>query len=264
MKKIFSVVLLFIAFSSPAQKWIAEVSPGIMIYRGDLTGKGASFKNLKPGIYLNLKYDGGYLMNLRGGVGWGMLGADDKNNSDPTLSVRNLNFKTHLFEINAIAEFNIVDPDYYTSYPYLFGGIGLFYFNPYTFDKQNKKTFLHPLSTEGQGLTEFPDRKKYSLTQFCIPFGAGWKWKTKNDAEISFEFGYRFTFTDYLDDVSKTYVDLEVLAAVKGQESADLSYRTDAPFNLAGERRGNSGKKDLYFFSGLKFSFEVFKKGNYY
>ncbi len=55
---------------------------------------------------------------------------------------------------------------------YVFGGVALFHFDPYVMDS-GEKVFLKPLSTEGQGLAEYPDRKAYSLTQFTLPFGAG-------------------------------------------------------------------------------------------
>ena len=90
--------------------------------------------------------------------------------------------------------------------------MGLFHFNPFTYDKENNKTYLQPLSTEGQGLKEYPGRKKYSLTQFCLPVGGGWKWNINENWDISYELGFRILFTDYLDDVSKTYVNLNVLA----------------------------------------------------
>ena len=44
---------------------------------------------------------------------------------------------------------------------------------------------------------------------------------------MSFEFGYRFLITDYLDDVSKTYVSLEILNLRKGPKASELAYRKE-------------------------------------
>ena len=247
-----SFLLLFLFTNvCKAQEWQAEIMGGVSGYNGDLTQQRISIKQLRPSINFNLKYNSGDYVNFRVGIAYGRIGADDKNNSSQLLKNRNLNFKTDIIELNLIAELNLFDPESYTSYPYVFGGVGVFYFNPFTYDNNNKKTYLHPLSTEGEGLKEFPDRKKYSLIQPCIPVGIGWKMPLNDKWDISFEFGYRFTFTDYLDDVSKNYVDLGVLTSEKGPKSAELSYRQTTPLTDA-DIRGNPSIKDIYYFGGIK------------
>ena len=62
--------------------------------------------------------------------------------------------------------------------------------------------------------------------------------------------------TDYLDDVSTTYVNPQILLANKGAKTVELAYR-QAPVpdnNLPnnGDTRGNPKIKDGYFFSGIK------------
>jgi opacity protein-like surface antigen len=208
-------------------------------------------------VGVNLKYEYYYLV-VRGGIAWGQIGADDKNNGKiPDIRNRNLSFKSNILELSLCAELNLMEPDIFYAYPYVFGGIGLMRFNPYTNDNAGQKTFLHPLGTEGQGLSEYPDRKSYSLTQICIPFGAGWKVDVNDNWGLGIEFGYRILFTDYLDDVSKTYVNTQVLLNKRGPKSAELAFRaTPVPgtgfFPTEGDMRGNSGVKDGYFFNGLK------------
>ena len=63
-------------------------------------------------------------MNFRIGVAYARIGADDKNNTNQLLKNRNLNFKTDIIELNLIAEINLFDPETYTSYPYILGGVG--------------------------------------------------------------------------------------------------------------------------------------------
>lgn len=246
------IILLVLTNICKGQEWQAEVMVGVSGYNGDLTQQRISIKQIRPGFNFNLKYNSADFINVRAGIGYGKVVGDDKNNTHAGLRKRNLNFKSNILELNVIGELNLFDPELYTSYPYLLGGVGIFHFNPFTYDKENKKTYLQPLSTEGQGLEEYPDRKKYSLIQFCLPVGLGWKWKINEEWDISYELGFRILFTDYLDDVSKTYVNLNELAAEKGSESAELAYRGTVPFTHEGKRRGNSSINDVYFFSGIK------------
>jgi uncharacterized protein DUF6089 len=260
MKKLILTSFLFVCITlSAAAQWMGEITAGVMGYNGDLT-ESFSFKRFRPAVGFNLKYETGDFMNFRAGFLWGMLAADDKDNKDAGFKARNLSFATQLYELHVGADFNVFDPEIFTSYPYVFAELGAFYFNPYARDNDDKKVFLHDLSTEGQGLSEYPDRKPYSLIQFCIPFGLGWKWHNKNKSITSIEFGYRITFTDYLDDVSKTYVSPEILATEKGPKAAEMSYRKNAPFIELGEPRGSPGKKDIYFFGSFKYAFPLGKK----
>jgi hypothetical protein len=251
------VVFLFITNSCFSQ-WQAEVMVGASGYTGDLTQKAVSFKSMGPAVNLNLKYDLGNSLIVRAGLGWGKISADDKDNKNAYLKERNLNFKSNILEGSLCVEFDILEPEIFNAYPYIFAGIGLFHFNPYTYDNNNVKTYLHPLSTEGQGLSKYPDKKKYSLTQFCLPFGAGWKVRLNDQWDIIYEFGYRLQFTDYLDDVSTTYAEYKILYEKKGPKAAELSYRpilsagTIPAYPSAGEQRGNPKEKDGYFFTGIK------------
>jgi hypothetical protein len=237
--------------------WQLEIMPGITAYRGDLTESTIPLKTIGPSVSINLKYDFGDMIVLRGGIAFGKISADDKDNK--TLKARNLNFQSLIWEASLCAEVNIMDPEAFYSYPYVFIGVGMFRFDPYTYDNANKKTYLRQLSTEGQGLPEYPDKKVYSLTQFCVPFGGGWKVKVSNRSAISFELGVRFLFTDYLDDVSGTYADAGVLLNRKGPKAVELAFRIDPPPG-EGEVRGNPESKDMYVFSGLKFTYNLKKQ----
>lgn len=92
------------------------------------------------------------------------------------------------------------------------GGVGVFHFNPQgsLTDAAGNKTwyYLHPLRLEGQGMPEYPASKPYKLTQMNIPFGGGLKFFMSDRINVSLEFLYRKTFTDYIDDVSQRYIDV--------------------------------------------------------
>ena len=98
---------------------------------------------------------------------------------------------------------------------------------------------LQPLETEGV---------KYSRTQPVIPVGLGVRVKLDPFFNILLEGGYRFTFTDYLDDVSiHRYPDP---ATLKSDLSRALSDRRseigyDLPYNKG--VRGNPKENDGYF-----------------
>ena len=210
--KICLIFLLAITNICKGQEWQAEFMAGVSGYNGDLTQQRIAVKELRPAFTFNLKYNSGDYFNVRAGIAYARVAGDDKNNTHADLKSRNLSFRSDILELNVMAEINLLDPEEYIAYPYLMGGFGLFHFNPFTTDKDNKKIYLQPLSTEGEGLKEYPGRKKYSLIQFCLPVGIGWKWKINEKWDISYELGFRVLFTDYLDDVSKTYVNLTVLA----------------------------------------------------
>jgi len=93
---------------------------------------------------------------------------------------------------------------------YVFGGIGGVYFDPSGYDRfidengrlvgSGIKYKLRPLQTEG---------KSYNNIAICVPAGFGIKKAFNSQGGIKLEAGYRFTNTDYLDDVSDVYYDWE-------------------------------------------------------
>lgn len=72
----------------------------------------------------------------------------------------------------------------------------------------------------------FPFREKYRLYEFAVPFGVGFKMALTERWNLGLEYGARWTFTDYLDDVSKTYVDRNLLIEANGIDAYNLSNRT--------------------------------------
>ncbi|MBC7866639.1 MAG: outer membrane beta-barrel protein, partial [Gloeobacteraceae cyanobacterium ES-bin-316] len=126
---------------------------------------------------------------------------------------RNLSFRSNITEISLIAELYPLyafidwsmresDPPRFS--PYIMAGIGYFKFNPQA-NLNGSWVDLQPLSTEGQGFQEYPDRQPYKLSGISIPVGAGVKYDLSPVVNIRAEFLYRPTNTDYLDDVSTTY-----------------------------------------------------------
>ena len=187
---------------------------------------------------------------------------------------RNLDFRSNIWEAYTAVEFFPLmylkrnDVEYAPRLrPYVFAGIGLYHFNPQgsLTDQNGNKTWhdLHPLHTEGQGFPEYPKRKTYSLTQINIPFGAGVKYKLTEKVNLGLELLYRKTFTDYIDDISTTYVSPALFAKNLPASDAYLAMRlNDKSPTTAGRtssviKRGNPNQNDTYFSLALKLGIKL-------
>ena len=142
----------------------------------------------------------------------------------------------------------------------------------YEFETDNTSYHkLRPLHTEGQGYDGiepgndfdipgkiFKTGKTYSNVAVCIPFGFGIQQAFDSYMGIKIEFGIRYTFTDYLDDVSGIYYDKELLAQKNnGNLAATMSGTNsgitsgDVTYTEAGYRRGNPNNNDYYGFLNI-------------
>ena len=123
------------------------------------------------------------------------------------IELRNLSFKSNIFELAALAEFNFAPfggPNDRLWTPYIFGGLAVFYFNPMASyvraDGRTAWTELQPLHTEGQGSQAYSGRQPYRLVQVSLPFGVGVKVRLSKVFTVAAQYGFRKTWTDYLDD----------------------------------------------------------------
>lgn len=154
--------------------------------------------------------------SMRGNFAWGRIKGDDQINSKPTgedvfRHVRNLNFRSTIWELKGdiIVDLfeNRRDLRKRASFtPYGFLGIAGFYHNPKA-EVGGSYVALQPIGTEGQHIDGVGKDRPYSLIQVAIPVGIGFRYKIGNLWDLAFEIGWRFPFTDYLDDVSTEYVD---------------------------------------------------------
>jgi len=265
MKKVFIITLsCFGAFSLHAQRFHLNALGGISNYGGDLQSKSFTFKQSNAAVALGMSYELSQKFYVRSEYFLTRLGADDALSPDKYFQItRNLNFKTVLQELNLVAEYDILNNYEHQLTPYVFAGIGVYRFSPYTYDTSGTKVFLQGVSTEGQGLSAYPDRAVYKKKQLNIPLGAGVKLALSDNIRVAAEFGFRKLFTDYLDDVSTDYPDLPLLSPA----GADLSYRGDElkppiPFRGEGAQRGNPEIKDNYYFLMFRISYRLPLKNN--
>ncbi|MFT5167192.1 MAG: hypothetical protein ACI8P3_002429 [Saprospiraceae bacterium] len=263
--------MLLLSFHSSGQHFELGYSIGLSNYLGDLAPSNllVSLGESYPATGIFSKYNFNDRLALRGALSFGRIGSSDahSNNSD-FRKIRNLNFRTDIFELALIGEFNLLRYQPYQGErifsPYIFGGIAVYSFNPKTFF-EGEWYDLQALGTEGQGITGYPN--KYKRTQISIPFGAGIKYMLLQRLNIGIEIGLRKTFTDYLDDTSNSYPDLVALAATNGQLAAELSWRTDdinedAIPPTEGQGRGDPSDLDWYIFTKFSISYNFFNFGN--
>ena len=263
MKYILSVTSFFVLLSSSsiAQQWQIGIFGGASAYNGDLTSKIFPKKVTNGVLGITLNYELTNRIVLRGGINYTVVGGADRYSNDSALRLRNLSFETKIFETSIIAEYYFFDLEEQRFSPYIFAGLAVFHFNPYEYDSSGQRVYLKPLSTEGEGIPGYPDRKPYSLTQPAIPFGAGIKFVINDNFRIGAEVGLRKLFTDYLDDVSKTYVDQTALLNAKGPLAVYMAFRSNEISNLTypanGVQRGNPNKKDWYYFAGIHLTYRL-------
>ena len=261
MRKLFTLCLLLFFVTVSKSQVRVGVFGGVSNYLGDLNEK--LYQNSGPALGFNVGYQLTNHINLRAGFTYGKVKAADSLNSREDFFLRNFSFQSSLTEFSLVGEFNTFDMDMKRWSPYLFGGVALFHFNPYTFDQQGQKVFLQPLGTEGQGLPGYTETKLYARTQLALPFGGGVKYNISDNVGLALEVGLRKLFTDYLDDVSGNYADPNDLLTARGPQSVELSYREDEiifgdpNYPAKDISRGSPRYKDYYYFTGLHLVFQL-------
>ncbi len=242
---------------------------GVSTYNGDLQPKNFTYdqSHLALGLFISKEIYKGFGLEL--GANFGKISGADSLSTDSSRAVRNLDFQSNILDVHLLVTYNFLHNRETRFTPYVFAGIAVYHFDPYTYytapgDSVSNKYYLQPLSTEGEGLESYPDRKPYGLTQVSIPFGAGVKYALSPTVSLGLVLSMRKTFTDYLDDVSSTYIDKDKLSAERGPAAVHLSYRSnelpgreDHPYPTDGTNRGNPSVNDFYFFTGLKLSIKI-------
>lgn len=255
-------ILLAIFILSPFLLF-SQLEAGIMVgvssYQGDL-----SPSNLKTSLgKFHVAFGGFGRYNINDfftaklGINYGTISGDDADEGRS----RNLSFRSNFLEFAVTGEWNILGYQPYALQrvfsPYLFVGVAALHFNPRA-EYENEWVDLQPLGTEGQSMQGFEE--KYSLLEVTIPFGGGVKYAINDQWNVGVEFGFRKTFTDYLDDVSGNYVDEEQLIAGNGPLAAALANRSGQPVQ-GGQKRGNDSVVDWYIITGISLSYNFMDNG---
>lgn len=263
MKKILSVIFLLFQFSLFGQNFFTGVFGGVANYQGELQTTPFSFTRAKPAYGLNLSYELNAKFLIRFDFTNGRVSGDDKYSV--TNRSRNLCFTSNISEFSLGLEYLFLDLYQYKVSPYIFVQGGIFNFSPYYMLPNGAKITLYEFDTEGQGF--YQDRKKYNLRQFCLPFGGGVQWAITDNKRIGFIVGFRKTYTDYIDDVSTTYIDKDLLIQKKGVSALPVAYKGDQlpngdPYPAEGTKRGDPSNNDSYYFAGVVLKFRINAKRN--
>lgn len=272
-KKILAIVLSLSVVTSAVQSQDAIVQEGEFgfgagagHYFGDINTQARLNRAKFAGTVFFRKNFGNYIAG-RVGVSFAQLGYSDiYNTHSKVLPTRNLSFNTKVWELTLQGDFNFFrfmpgEPGYSFT-PYITFGAGVFNYDPYAY-LRGEKIFLRPLGTEGQGNAAYPDRKPYSTMALCIPFGGGIKYAINSRMNIAFEVLHRFTNTDYLDDVSKTYVNPAIFpnnpdgSPSNARLLSDRSWELGTPIGVDGLQRGNSKQKDQFVTAMFHLTFNL-------
>lgn len=284
------------------KKWKHHIEFGIGTtnFLGDLGGKDAIGTNdlrdlewtqFHLSAYLGYRYVFHKYFFGRLNFAYGKLTGDDKLTKEAFRQNRNLNFTSNVFEVDLMAEFqirltknkgrqhdlhrvNVTEKSLNlpTSYFSAFAGLGFFHFNPKT-NLDGSWVELKPLRTEGQGLPN--GTKEYSLWQFNIPVGFNFMFRINNQWMVGLEAMHRYTFTDYIDDVSTNYYNPYDLLIYSDQGTGDIAaYLSNPSLGIAngglpdivtapGQQRGDPKDNDGYFYAMIKADYLIMKKENF-
>lgn len=264
-------------------------------------------KEYKDDIFGNMRFMGGMFVrythvpgiSFRWGINYGALYATDKWNEEKALKasnikddyfqryVRNLDVKTNIWETNLLFEFSPLRISNWEFgsltksrvQPYFLLGVAGFYFNPRGTNKDletgiEKEVDLQPLRTEGENFNApgytFP--KGYSLFSYAVVGGLGVRFDVGKGLGLGLEYQLRYTFTDYLDDVSGKYIDplhhdIAFLdnpgKAALAQKMADRSGEVIPGYkHQPGEYRGDPNNKDMYSTLSIMFFWKIKKRAS--
>lgn len=225
---------------------------GAMAYNGDLAPDSPfdMVQQIRPaiGIFGRTSFSQKFSAKLM--LNFGTVDGTDARSPYPQ---RGLSFESKILEANLTGEVHFIRIRHTATsftYPYLYGGVGMFHFNPKAKQEDGTLVELQPLGTEGQGLPGYG--KRYNRTQLNIPFGMGIRFIMSDRWSVSLEAGARYLLTDYLDDVSATIVNHQELLEGNGPLAAHFSnpnLSTTEPSSQT-YRRG-SPYKDWYYMMGI-------------
>jgi hypothetical protein len=249
--------------------------------------------------------------SMRVNYNFGRIKGDDISSQAESRYARNLSFRNNINELNVGFNLYFFEDRGSSSFrnpinAYLFVGGGFFFHDPqgrvpeYDYqlygpsaaeegapglEQAGEWVKLRTLRTEGQGGDFEGAQDPYKPFQWQIPINLGAMFAIpRTPFNVHIEFGYRFIFTDYLDDVSTNYVsldrfdnDLARIMSDRGVEptngfgnvTRELPRIVQQPFEdgssyfiagdvgsgIQGSIRGNPLDADMYFVTQVKLTY---------
>ncbi|MBI3509616.1 MAG: outer membrane beta-barrel protein [Bacteroidetes bacterium] len=216
MRKLFLLVIVAFAPAviNAQYYWDYGVSTGAANYLGEMGGKQLTRRDFVSDMKLQetrssvgvfARYKIAQQFSVKASFNYANIRGDDALSTNPARHYRNLSFSNNLWELNAQCQwffYEVNDLGHTYRYKdnfraYIALGAGGMYHNPRA--KYNGEWVdLRPLMTEDH---------KYTTITMTIPASAGFYFTINKHYRIGWEFCWRTTFTDYLDDASTHYVD---------------------------------------------------------
>ncbi len=274
IRKGFLLIIFFIASQLVSAQYLESfehtgefgISAGVAHYFGDLN-QDINFDKPKHSLAVHYTKQMNNYVGIKISATYAFLAYADKYSKNIIQQTRNLSFNTDVYEFSVNGTFNFFqfNPGFagYNYTPYVGIGLGVFSYDPYTF-YNGEKYYLRTIGTEGQGSDEYPSRTPYKNTATCIPLTLGFKYAFSPKMNVFAEFRYRFTNTDYLDDVSTTYAPKAFAANSIGATLSDRSSELGLAIGQEGRQRGNTLANDAFatFHLGISFNFEAYRCPN--
>jgi hypothetical protein len=280
-KTLLLATLLLVASSSNAQYvWDFGVKLGAANYLGDIGGGAGAARGFVYDMKLdqtrfNLGASARYFFGNKTAVSLhftqARLKGEDASSENPERYSRNLSFRNDVLELSTRLEYHFSQINdvgrtfrYHLSFSmFLWGGVGAFYNNPKGY-YEGEWVALRPLATEGTN---------YGAFAFCAPAGVGMHYRFNKRHLIGFEAGWRFTMSDFIDDVSGFYVNPDDFSSPQALALSDRSVEVDpndplfigSQFYGAGTKanpvepakRGNPEDNDSYLLASFTYSYAL-------
>lgn len=293
MKKITLILLMFLMIDIISYAQLSQWKRaryeffgglGVTNFLGELGGsdqeaatflKDLELSQTRVGGTLGMKYMLTRDFSVLSAFSFGYVRGDDSKTNNEFRQNRNLHFRSPIVELQGRLQYTIIKDKKGARYNLkkvrgkpgnnitldFFAGVAGFWFNPQA-QYLGKWYNLQPLGTEGQNYID--TRTPYSRISLALPVGFNVRYIVNRNWSVALDFGPRFTFTDYIDDVSGTYADAEkIIAAANNNfvagELADPSLKRNTEPNLtaAGQQRGNSFDDDIYMFLFVTVNYKV-------
>jgi uncharacterized protein YkuJ len=249
-----------LGFSLGGSNYLGDIGGKEKIARRFVADMKLNQTNLMGGIYARHKFNGYY--SIKGALNIGKISGDDQLSENTGRNTRNLRFKNNIKELTFLNElhiFELADVGSRGTYQfdmqgYIFAGVNVFHHNPKgRIDGQATWYQLKPLQTEGMN---------YSNWGIGIPAGVGINVTYRRQHKFGWDLTWTTTFTDYLDDISSTYLDdsqLDSQLARRLANQSDLSDQSNNPSIIEsfkpGSKRGESSYNDSYLFSSISYGY---------
>jgi hypothetical protein len=277
------LILIIVAAALPTLMqaqylWDFGVQAGASNYLGEMGGKEKTRRNFVSDIKLSktqvtaggfARYKFTPLISAKLAANWVRIEGADNTSTNPGRVGRNLSFQNNIIELELTGQVFFYEvPDLGHTYRYrndfkmyAFAGIAGYYHSPRA-HYNGEWVKLQPLQTEG---------KKYSKMGVAIPLGIGFFFTFEKRHRIGWEFNWRTTFTDYLDDVSTEYADpadltsAEAIALANRRDELGNAEGVPLPSNYGpGKKRGDPSHNDSYLSTSLYYSYVLRGRSSFY